>query len=166
MATAAAENFLSSNSSLTSPASDATFKTLNAISADAGTSASLIGRLGQALFRLSTTPVPMSLTGSCFSSDSAPRPFHHGIRRRGGTIFWATLPPSPHNCCRPHHQLRSSRGDRRNRRCSSPLPAPLPMTRAGLGTPPLPGGTVKAPKQYLRSQPNRYRSLFEDDARR
>ena len=29
----------------------------------------------------------MSLTGSCFSSESAPRPFHHGIRRRGGTIF-------------------------------------------------------------------------------
>jgi SNF2-related domain len=27
-----------------------------------------------------------SLTGSCFSSESAPRPFHHGIRRRGGTI--------------------------------------------------------------------------------
>ena len=29
----------------------------------------------------------MSLTGSCFSPKSAPRPFHHGIRRRGGTIF-------------------------------------------------------------------------------
>ena len=39
-------------------------------------SASLIGRLGQALFRLSTTPVPMSLTGSCFSSDLAPRPLY------------------------------------------------------------------------------------------
>jgi hypothetical protein len=26
----------------------------------------------------------MSLTGSCFSSESAPRPFHHGIRERGG----------------------------------------------------------------------------------
>ena len=36
--------------------------------------------------RLSTTAVSMSLTGSCFSSESAPRPFHHGIRRRGGTI--------------------------------------------------------------------------------
>ena len=34
----------------------------------------------------------MSLTGSCFSSESAPRPFHHRIRRRGGTIFWAVLP--------------------------------------------------------------------------
>ena len=34
----------------------------------------------------------MSLTGSCFSSESAPRPFHHGIRERGGTIYWAALP--------------------------------------------------------------------------
>src|SRR6185437_4652819 len=34
----------------------------------------------------------MSLTGSCFSSESAPGPFHHGIRGRGGTIFWAALP--------------------------------------------------------------------------
>ena len=28
----------------------------------------------------------------CFSSESAPRPFHHGIRRRGGTIYWTALP--------------------------------------------------------------------------
>jgi hypothetical protein len=35
---------------------------------------------------------PMSLTGSCFSSESAPRPFHHGIRGRGGTIFRSALP--------------------------------------------------------------------------
>ena len=34
----------------------------------------------------------MSLTGSCFSSESAPRPFHHGIRGRGGTIYRAALP--------------------------------------------------------------------------
>src|SRR6266403_1701607 len=55
-------------------------------------SASLIGRLGSSAFRLSTTiAVSMSLTGSCFSSESAPRPFHHGIRRRGGTILWAAL---------------------------------------------------------------------------
>src|SRR5262249_23259677 len=33
---------------------------------------------GSSTFRLSTTPVSMSLTGSRFSSDSAPRPFHHG----------------------------------------------------------------------------------------
>src|SRR5215813_3230053 len=43
-------------------------------------------------FRLSTSTVLMSLTGSCFSSESAPRPFHHGIRRQGGTILTAALP--------------------------------------------------------------------------
>ena len=52
----------------------------------------LIGRLGSSTFRLSITTVSMSLTGSCFSSESAPGPFHHGIRRRGGTIFGAALP--------------------------------------------------------------------------
>jgi len=56
------------------------------------TSASLIGRLGSSAYRLSTSTVSMSLTGSCFSSESALRPFHHGIRRRGGTIFGTALP--------------------------------------------------------------------------
>jgi hypothetical protein len=55
-------------------------------------SPSLIGRLGSSVFRLSTTTVSMSLTGSRFSSESAPRPFQYGIRERGGTIYWATLP--------------------------------------------------------------------------
>ena len=55
-------------------------------------SASLIGRLGSSAFRLSITTVSMSLTGSCFSSESAPGPFHHGIRERGGTIFGSALP--------------------------------------------------------------------------
>ena len=45
-------------------------------------SASLIGRLGSSTFRLSTTAVSMSLTGSRFSSESAPRPFQYGIRGR------------------------------------------------------------------------------------
>ena len=36
--------------------------------------------------------VSMSPTGSCFSSESAPRPFHHGIRRQGGTTYGAALP--------------------------------------------------------------------------
>src|ERR1019366_485939 len=54
--------------------------------------ASLIGRLGSKAFRLSTSAVSMSLTGSRFSSESAPRPFRHGSRRRGGTIYWAALP--------------------------------------------------------------------------
>jgi hypothetical protein len=40
-------------------------------------SASLIGRLGSSAFRLSTTiAVSMSLTGSCFSSESTPRPLY------------------------------------------------------------------------------------------
>src|ERR1039458_8257621 len=58
-------------------------------------SASLIGRLGSSAFRLSTTAVSMSLTGSRFSSESAPRPFHHGIRGRGGTIFAAAFSNRP-----------------------------------------------------------------------
>src|SRR6478672_4431316 len=33
----------------------------------------------------------MSFTGSRFSSESAPKPFHHGIRERGRTIFQAAL---------------------------------------------------------------------------
>src|SRR5271167_2415053 len=56
------------------------------------TSASLIGRLGSSAFRLSTIAVLRSLAGSRFSSDSAPGPFHHGVRRRGGTIFESALP--------------------------------------------------------------------------
>src|SRR5213595_4104445 len=77
-------------------------------------SASLIGRLGSSTFRPSAAAVSMSLTGSCFSSESAHRPFHHGIRRRGGTIFWAALPiasagpsghaNSPHPSSREGHQ--------------------------------------------------------------
>jgi len=55
-------------------------------------SASLIGHSGSSTFRLSHLTVSMSLAGSCFSSESAPAPFHHGIRRRGGTIFWSALP--------------------------------------------------------------------------
>ena len=50
------------------------------------TVASLIGRPGSSAFRLSTIAVSLSLAGSRFSTDSAPGPFHHGIRRRGGTI--------------------------------------------------------------------------------
>jgi hypothetical protein len=57
-----------------------------------GMSASLIGHSRSSAFRLSAAAASMSLTGSCFSSESAPRPFHHGIRGRGGTIFSAALP--------------------------------------------------------------------------
>ena len=55
-------------------------------------SASLIGRSGSSAFRLSTVAVLMSPTGSRFSPESAQRPFHHGVRRRGGTIFGSALP--------------------------------------------------------------------------
>jgi hypothetical protein len=55
-------------------------------------SASLIGRFGSSAFRLSTTAVSMSLAGSRFSPESAPGPFHHVIRGRGGTIYSAALP--------------------------------------------------------------------------
>ena len=55
-------------------------------------SASLIGRLGSSTFRLSAAAVSMSLTGSCFSSESAPGPFHHGIRGRSRAILGAALP--------------------------------------------------------------------------
>ena len=54
-------------------------------------SASLIGRFGSSAFRLSTTPVSMSLAGSRFSPESALRPFHYGVRERGGTIYWSAL---------------------------------------------------------------------------
>src|SRR5271155_4570574 len=53
---------------------------------------SLIGRLGSSTFRLFIFAVLVSPTVSCFSSESAPRPFQYGIRRRGGTIFGAALP--------------------------------------------------------------------------
>jgi hypothetical protein len=74
-------------------------------------SASLIGRFGSSAFRPSTTAVSTSLAGSCFSTESAHRPFHHGIRRRGGTIFRAALPSagpsghanSPHPSSREGH---------------------------------------------------------------
>src|SRR5262249_42448844 len=71
-------------------------------------SPSLIGRLGSSTFRLSTTTAAsMSLTGSRFSSESAPRPFHHGIRGRGGTIFWSAL-PSDDGRSKPTCELTSS----------------------------------------------------------
>ena len=56
------------------------------------TVASLIGRAGSSAFRLSTVTASGSPAGACFSAESALRPFHHGIRRRGGTIYWAALP--------------------------------------------------------------------------
>jgi hypothetical protein len=54
-------------------------------------SASLIGHFRSSTFRLSTAAMSMSPAGSRFSSESALRPFHYGIRERGGTIFGAAL---------------------------------------------------------------------------
>src|SRR3974377_1790669 len=67
--------------------------------------------LGSSAFRLCTTTVVTSLAGSCFSPESAHRPFQHGIRGRGGTILRATLPSagpsgltnSPHPSSREGH---------------------------------------------------------------
>ena len=69
---------------------------------------------GSSTFRLSTTPVSMSLTGSRFSSDSAPRPFHHGDSKTrwnnlsGGLAVNMTAGPSgqtisPHPSSRAGH---------------------------------------------------------------
>ena len=46
---------------------------------------------GSSTFRLSATPVSMSLTGSRFSSDSAPRPFHHGDSKTRWNNLWRDL---------------------------------------------------------------------------
>ena len=70
-------------------------------------SASLIGRLGSSAFRLSITTVSMSLTGSCFSSKSAPGPLYGAFlvkkfKRRAAHLFSFIvrfespfLPPDP-----------------------------------------------------------------------
>src|SRR5438105_9739800 len=77
-------------------------------------SASLIGRLGSSTFRPSAAAVSMSLAGSCFSSESAPGPFHHGVRRRGGTIFTAAFSNRPSGVKRfqtiHHHSFDVARG--------------------------------------------------------
>src|SRR5262245_24348672 len=65
-------------------------------------SASLIGHSGSSAFRLSTTTVSMSLTGSCFSSESAPGalPSWDSRTRRnnlsGGLAVRRTVGPSGH----------------------------------------------------------------------
>src|SRR4030095_3620978 len=78
-------------------------------------SASLIGHSGSSAFRLSTTTVSMSLTGSCFSSESAPvaLPSWDSRTRRnnlsGGLAVRRTVGPSghansPHPSSREGHQ--------------------------------------------------------------
>jgi len=74
-------------------------------------SASLIGRLGSSTFRLSAAAVSMSLTGSCFSSESAPRalPSWDSRTRRNnlmdGLAVRVTVGPSRH-AISPHPSSR------------------------------------------------------------
>ncbi len=55
-------------------------------------SASLIGHSGSSAFRLSAAAVSMPLTGSCFSSESAPRPLYGAFLvkrfKQGGASFF------------------------------------------------------------------------------
>ena len=67
-----------------------------------GMSASLIGRSRSSAFRLSAGTVSMSLAGSRFSSESAPRPFHHGDSKTRGCERIAGA------IC-GHHRARASR---------------------------------------------------------
>ena len=58
--------------------------------------ASLIGRLGSSAFRLSTSAVSMSLTGSRFSSESAPRPLYGAFlvkkfKQRSPSFFFVSF---------------------------------------------------------------------------
>jgi hypothetical protein len=55
-------------------------------------SASLIGRSGSSTFRLSTTAVLNVARGLALLFGLGTGPFHHGIRRRGGTILVSALP--------------------------------------------------------------------------
>ena len=77
-------------------------------------SASLIGRFGSSTFRLSTTTVSMSLTGSCFSSESAPRalPSWNSRTRRsnllGGLAVRLMAGPTRHTNS-PHSSSREGR---------------------------------------------------------
>jgi hypothetical protein len=74
-------------------------------------SASLIGHSGSSTFRLSTTAVSMSLAGSCFSSESAPRalPSWDSKTRRNdlrvGLAVRRTAGPSGHTIS-PHPSSR------------------------------------------------------------
>ena len=62
-----------------------------------GMSASLIGHSGSSAFRLSTTTVSMSLTGSCFSSESASRgPCIMGFKNEVEQSFYSS--PSASAC--------------------------------------------------------------------
>ena len=54
--------------------------------------ASLIGRLGSSTFRLFHCCNVDVSHGLALLLGIGTWPFHHGIRGRGGTIYWAALP--------------------------------------------------------------------------
>jgi hypothetical protein len=97
-------------------------------------SASLIGRSGSSAFRLSTTTVSMSLTGSCFSTESAPRPFHHGISKTrwnnllGGLAVRQTAGPNRHTIS-PHPSSREGHHSTARWRLECPFSNP-PASKA------------------------------------
>src|SRR6478752_7536403 len=66
-------------------------------------SASLIGHSGSSAFRLSTTSVSMSLTGSCFSSESAP----------GGPSIMGFEDEAEQSLPRPCREIRPTQADMR-----------------------------------------------------
>ena len=66
-------------------------------------SASLIGHSGSSAFRLSTTTVSMSLTGSCFSSESAP----------GGPSIMGFEDEAEQSLPRPCREIRPTQADMR-----------------------------------------------------
>ena len=74
-------------------------------------SASLIGRLGSSAFRVPTTAVSISLTGSRFSSELAPRPFHYGISRTRWNNLLAGLAVIPTRYTPAQSQQRRCRED-------------------------------------------------------
>src|SRR6266403_5455230 len=110
--------------------------------------ASLIGRLGSSAFRLSTTiAVSMSLTGSCFSSESAPRPlygvfFVKELARAAKLSFVGFLVRSQSPFLRP--DLRIADVDAR-RICTR-----LAVTPTLRHTSPLPGHTLTASSTTAR----------------
>jgi hypothetical protein len=113
-------------------------------------SASLIGRLGSSAFRLSTFTVPGSLAGSCFSPESAHRPFHHGIRGRGGTISYAALPVAIGRS-KPTCELTSSI-----------VPRGTPFHRCGVRVPPSSFGLVNRSRGCSLSGPTELSAINPD----
>src|SRR6516165_11831921 len=69
--------------------------------------ASLIGRLGQALSGYLPPQCRCRSRARASLRTRHQGPFHHGIRRRGGTIYWSSLPSIDGRSKRPN-ELTSS----------------------------------------------------------